>query len=162
MDLKKANPNWFQASKLFSKHRGAMKMTCYPNSLDAQAVHSVKLWKRQMGTGLKRLCLVIYLSLQIYLPHKWLHALNPLFLMRLMSLIFPLVVMITHKHLRSKEPYSVRMKTNTRSLIIFPSQIQIAAGNSWGALIWRHVSKGGTNVAPSELPKSQLTCEVSS
>lgn len=78
-----------------------------------------------------------------------------------MSLIFPLVVMITHKHLHSKEPYSAWMKTNT-TVIIFPSQIQIAAGSSWGGLIWRHVSKGGTDVASSELPNSQSTCEVSS
>lgn len=70
--------------------------------------------------------------------------------------------MITHKHLHSKEPYSVWMKTNTCSVIIFPSQIQIAADNNWGGLIRRHVSKGGTDVASSKLPNSQSTCEVSS
>lgn len=40
--------------------------------------------------------------------------------------------MITHKHLHSKEPYSVWMKTNARSVIIFPSQIQIAEATAEG------------------------------
>lgn len=40
--------------------------------------------------------------------------------MRLSLLIVPLAVMITHKHLHSKEPYSVWTETNTRSVIIAP------------------------------------------
>lgn len=132
-----------------------MKMTCYPNSLDPQAVHSVKLWKKQMGTGLKRFCLMIYFSLQIYSSRQWLHMQNLSFLVRLTLLIIPLVVMIRHKHLHSKEPYSVWTKTNTRSVIIFPSQIQIVTDTRWGGLIWRHVSNGSADVASSKLPNTQ-------
>lgn len=86
---------------------------------------------------------------------------NLSFMMRLTLLIFPLVVMITHKHLHSKEPYSVWTKTNTRSVIILPSQIQ-----SWRQpLRWFNVAThvgGSTDVAASELPDTPSTCEVSS
>lgn len=133
-----------------------MKMTCYPNSLDPQAVHSVKLWKKQMGTGLKRFCLMIYFPLQIYSSRQWQHMQNLSFLVRITLLIIPLVVMIRHKHLHSKEPYSVWTKTNTRSVIIFPSQIQdchrhpLRWFNMAPRVKWRH--RCGTDVVSSPTP----------
>lgn len=76
--------------------------------------------------------------------------------MRLSLLIVPLAVMITRKHLHSKEPYSVWTETNTRLVIIFPP-----AKCCRGGLMWQHVSRGGsTDVASSELTNTQLTCEV--
>lgn len=70
----------------------------------------------------------LFCSTDIFISPMTAHK-NLSFLMRLTLLIVPLVVMITHKHLHSKEPYSVRTKTNTRLVIIFPSQTQIAADN---------------------------------
>lgn len=100
MDLRKANPNWFQASKLFSKHCGAMKMTCYPNSLDAHAVRSAEPRNRprkQMEPRLKWFCLVISSHSEIYSPQssikcvkiksliglQWLHTQTFPFLVRI-------------------------------------------------------------------------------
>lgn len=65
---------------------------------------------------------LFFLYRYIHLAHDGTHKTFH-FLMRRSLLMVPLVVMITHKHLYSKEPYSVGSETNTRSVIIFPSQV---------------------------------------
>lgn len=113
-----------------------------------------------MGAGLKPFCLTIYFFfLQIHSSRRWQHAQNLSFLMRLSLLIVPLVVMITHKHLHSKEPYSVWTETNTLGDYLSLASI---ADNHWGGLMWQYVSRGRTDVASSTLTNTQSTCEVSS
>lgn len=62
--------------------------------------------------------------------------------MRLSLLIVPLAVMITHKHLHSKEPYSVWTETNTRLVIILPPQVLLR----WFNVVTR--VKGGAPMWP--------------
>lgn len=119
MDLRKANPNWFQASKLFSKHCGAMKMTCYPNSLVAQAVRSAELRTKEADGRKIKLILFgdLFFSADIftaelhevcqdknlYRPPMITHTNLSILHKDNCFLIVPLLVMITCKHLCSKE-----------------------------------------------------------